>query len=123
MSYDPELEASLTGNSKTFPLKTAYSNGLCYIPLGRYYGDESIAWQLFDASDHMPMGKATVSLIAYGLKPDKDHVFIKDYAENQGMYEGLKIAGVIGEHTEGHPVELVMRDVYHCPINYDKLVG
>ena len=124
MSYDPELEASMTGNSKTFHLKTAWiHNEPVFIPLGQRYHDGSTAWQLIDANDYSPMAKATVCLVAYDLKPAEGHVFIKSYSENEGMYEGLKSSGIIGEHTKGHPVELVMRDVYHCPINYDKLVG
>ncbi len=124
MSYDPELEASLTGNSKTFHLKTVWiHNEPVFIPLGQRYHDGSTAWQLIDANDFSPVAKATVCLSSEGLKPRDGHVFIKDYAENEGMYEGLKNAGIIGECIEQLSVGHIIRGVYHCPINYDKLVG
>lgn len=129
MSHEDELNdpwhyATVTGNSKDFHLRTAYiKSERCYIPLGRQYADGSTAWQIISSDDHSPMATATVCLSAYGLTPKHGHVFIKSYSENEGMYEGLKSLGIIGEHIECLSVGHVIQGVYHCPINYDKLVG
>ena len=55
------------------------------------YGTGNPAVRLLDAEDGMPVATATTNID--GL--DSDEVAIKDYSENEGMYETLLNAGVI----------------------------
>lgn len=55
------------------------------------YGTGNPAVRLLDIEDGMPVATATVNID--GL--DSDEVAIKDYSENEGMYDALLKAGVI----------------------------
>jgi hypothetical protein len=114
---------TLTGYSKTFPIKTKYSTYQVYIPLGRFYGDGSIAWEMLDAASHEAIATATVCMQAYERKPKSEHVFIKNYSENEGIYESLLARGIIGEAIEWLDAGYAIKGVAHCPVNFDKLIG
>ena len=55
------------------------------------YGTGNPAVRLLDAEDGMPVATATTNID--GL--DSDEVAIKDYSENEGVYDALLNAGVI----------------------------
>jgi hypothetical protein len=55
------------------------------------YGTGNPALRLIDIEDGMPVATATVNLD--GL--DSDEIAIKDYSENEGVYDALLNAGVI----------------------------
>ena len=55
------------------------------------YGTGNPAVRLLDIEDGMPIATASVNID--GL--DLDEVAIKDYSENEGMYDALLKAGVI----------------------------
>ena len=60
--------------------------------------DGSTALVLFDPVTGELVAKATVCMSGYDLLPtNQRHVFIKDYSENEGMFEALQRAGVIDE--------------------------
>ena len=62
----------------------------CEIQIEKYqFGNKVI--RLVDAEDGMPVATATTNV--KGLLPDE--IAIKDYSENEGMYETLLNAGVI----------------------------
>lgn len=59
----------------------------------RQYGNGRVALQLVDAEDGSPIVTATVNLPDIPAGPNQ--VFIKDYAENEGMLAALLAAGVV----------------------------
>jgi len=63
---------------------------ICDVIIQRY-GTGNLAIRLLDAEDGMPVAVATTN--ANGL--DLDEVAIKDYSENEGMYETLVENGII----------------------------
>lgn len=113
--------ASITSNSKEFRLKTKFINELAFIPLGRFYGDGSIAWELM-RPDGERLAVATVCMVDYGQKPKSEHVFIKNYSENIGVYEALHALGIVGEPYELLDAGYALGGVVHCPVNFDKLI-
>jgi hypothetical protein len=88
--------------------KTKYSNEPAYIKFGRYQ-DGSLAMELYTLETHEPLLRATVSLEEYGLKPDVDkhEVFIKNYSENDGVFQMLIDEGVITDTGRVHHLPLV----------------
>jgi len=66
------------------------------------YADGSTALLLTSPRGEQLM-TATTSLAAYGDTPQPGHVFLKTWSENEGIYEALLEAGVIGEFTRVIP--------------------
>jgi hypothetical protein len=64
----------------------------CELHFGKY-SNNRIAIQLVSADDTTPIAVATVNLPNEDL--GHDEVFIKDYAENEGMLAALVGAGVV----------------------------
>ena len=78
-------------------IKTKYIDELCELHWA-IYPNTTIALLLRNAETGEPLGKATVALEAYQYSDiwnPKTDIAIKDYAENQGMVEGLEEAGII----------------------------
>lgn len=46
----------------------------------------------------------SVNLAGYGISADEGNVLIKDYSENEGMFEQLVDNGVIGEQIREHTI-------------------
>lgn len=63
--------------------------------LKRKYGNGRPAVQLMDAEDGSPVATATINLP--DVKLQENEVIIKDYSENEGMYNALTSAGIISE--------------------------
>ena len=61
----------------------------------RKYTNNRTAIELIDTEDHMPYIIATVNIPTSSI--EEDEVIIKDYSENQGIYDVLVKAGVISE--------------------------
>lgn len=68
-----------------------FANSKCSIKIGRYYNDNT-SIQLYDTEDGMPVATASVN-VKEKLLPEE--VIIKDYSENEGIYNALLKAGVI----------------------------
>ncbi len=68
--------------------------GTYTLQLGRYRVDQSPAIILIDAGG-LPAMKATVCLVGQHLTPDEGCVFIKDYSENEGIFDALCKAGIL----------------------------
>ena len=81
--------------AKTFCFTTKYCNDYGVVALG-HYGDNSLAIRLMTVYGQ-PLATPTVNLQQHGEKPADGNVFIRDYAENEGMYECLKQLGIVGE--------------------------
>lgn len=61
------------------------------------YTDGSLALRFTSLENGYPLATATVCLVDYNVAPAPGNIFIKDYSENEGMYECLKATGVVGE--------------------------
>lgn len=70
-----------------------FKKWVCHPRYGHYRNDRK-ALQLVDAYDGGPVATATVNL-ADEVPTSQDHVFIKDYSENEGMTNALIDAGLI----------------------------
>lgn len=86
----------------------------CKVVFGKYPNGRT-AIQLFDSTTNEPIATATVNIPEAKLADDE--VIIKDYSENDGIYDCLLLAGVIdGVHRfvqAGHEYALV------CGLNKD----
>jgi hypothetical protein len=98
-----QATANTNSNATAFPT-VKFRNWTCNVNVARY-GNGRLALQLVsaveDISDDLfigsPIATATINL------PDdaqaENEVFIKDYSENEGMYDALFEAGYVGEIT------------------------
>lgn len=76
-------------------IKTKYFEGQV-VPRWATYVDGSPALQLYTPSGELVM-TATVCLAEYGDMPAPGHIFLKTWSENEGIYEALYAAGIVGE--------------------------
>ena len=77
-------------------IKAKYIDEDCEVTFGRYASGE-IAIQLLCPITGEPWAKVTASCVPYGL-PEVDYnkeIYLKDYAENQGMRAAMHDAGLI----------------------------
>lgn len=65
----------------------------CDVYVARYQEGGRLAIELVDREDGMPYTRATVNLPDDPLGPDE--VFVKDYAENEGVLDALEAAGLV----------------------------
>jgi len=106
----------MEGTHAVIHIKTAYIDDDAVIAKGRY-ADGSTALLLSDAETGEQLAKATVCMVEYGEKPrDENHVFIKDYAENQGMVAALQDAGVIGKVLRSLDAGYAKLGVHECKL-------
>lgn len=78
------------------------------------YADGSTAIQIFDLDGCI---EATATVALPDRTPDKGNVFIKNWSENEGMYNALVEAGVIGEKVRD--VRAGFATAYECPLNVE----
>jgi hypothetical protein len=103
-------------------VQTKYFTGLCKFAFSHYVADNSIAVTLVDNDTGEMITKATVCLSDYGKKPAiGSHIFVKDYAENEGLYQGLLDAGVVGEFVFKHSEGPYKATIYECPLTQESL--
>lgn len=96
--------------------RTKYSNyPTAYIGRG-FYHDGSTALMVY-TEDGEPICKATVCMSDSGEKPADGNVFIKDWAENEGVMASLQAAGVIGEVIRSVPAGFC--EAQECPLLID----
>ena len=75
-------------------MKVTFNNWDCILEK-KTYPNNRIALQLIDAEDGSPVAMVTVNLPNEQLNDNE--VLIKDYSENEGMYQALVDAKVISE--------------------------
>lgn len=73
-------------------MKVKYKKWNCIVLWGMYRENNNIAIQLIDEKTKELVSVATTNT---GFKDDFPEVQIKDYSENEGMWEALVDAGVI----------------------------
>ena len=94
--------------------RTKYVNETGILIQRAQYDDGSTALLLKTAYGE-PLAHPTVSVVASGETPSEGNDFIKDYAENKGMWKALHDAGVVGNVVR--IIELGSdADVYECPL-------
>lgn len=69
------------------------------------YGNGRPALVLLEQSTYEPIATATINMPEVKLKPKE--IIIKDYSENNGMYQALRDAGMIGPATGAVPTGYV----------------
>ncbi|MBE9071226.1 hypothetical protein [Microcystis sp. LEGE 08355] len=67
----------------------------CLVIVSKYLKGGFPAIYLIDANNGEQIAKATVNLIDYGIEPEPNHCYLKDYSENQGIVEILAGARVV----------------------------
>lgn len=79
---------------KRFPFKTMYGDarGYGYIVEKTYSSPNNLCLEVHDSEG--PLLIATTNIAGYHC--DSGNVLIKNWSENQGVYEALLAAGVIG---------------------------
>ncbi|QGJ90091.1 hypothetical protein HWC80_gp051 [Mycobacterium phage Indlulamithi] len=97
------------------PMRTKYVREDHALLKSNVYVDGSKMIQVFSAIGE-PLLTATVCLEAYGEKPDEGNVFIKTWSENEGVFEALHKAGVIGNAVRMIPVGGHDAQVAECPL-------
>lgn len=60
------------------------------------YQDGSTALEVY-SSEGEPLSRVTVCMAGYDETPRDGMVFIKDYADNEGVFEALHEAGIVGQ--------------------------
>ena len=72
--------------------KVRFKEWDCFVVFEKYStGNHAI--QLIDADDGTPVATASVNVPELDLEPNE--VVIKDYSENEGVYEALLQAGIV----------------------------
>jgi uncharacterized protein (DUF2147 family) len=95
------------------PFKTKYINEVGLLIDKARYNDGSTALILKSAFGEQ-VAIATVSLAENGEKPDEGNVFIKNWSENEGVFDALHKCGVIGKCVRRVPVANV--DALECEL-------
>ena len=79
-------------------MKINFNQWECEVLIKKYPLNNRTAIELVDAEDGSPVAMATVNFPDEPLNDDE--VLIKDYSENEGMYQALVDAKVISEAIE-----------------------
>jgi hypothetical protein len=96
--------------------KTKYINEPRGIKIAKsFYNDGSIAL-ILKSIEGEQLCIATINLAQYGEKPEPGNVFIKNYSENEWVWEALHKAGIVGDAVRIIEVGQFMSDVVECPL-------
>lgn len=74
------------------PITVDFQGFECHVVMERYQSG-GLSLRLIDAADPCPVCRATSNLI--DSRPAKDEVFIKNYGENEGVFQVLTEAGLL----------------------------
>ena len=76
-------------------MKVKFKEWDCIVQFSKYTQNNRIAISLIDAEDGEPIAKATLNLNEIPL--EKNEIIIKNYSENEGIYDCLVEAGIISK--------------------------
>lgn len=94
-----------------FQFQSKYIDGVeASIREDRYLHNDSVRLTLFDANADELLCVATVMIMGYNPAPGC--VFIKNWSENEGVYEALFSAGVVGPIIRKIPAGYT--EAYEC---------
>ena len=89
-----------------------FKEWVCELQFGKYHGNDRIAIELVDHKTYEPIAFATVNVPEIPLK--ENEIIIKDYSENQGMFQALFNAGIVKLNRIDTQSEWV--DFYICEL-------
>lgn len=92
-------------------IQIQFKEWTCTLSFAKYSNGRT-AITLSDAEDFMPIAKATVNIPEAHLEDDE--VLIKDWSENEGIYQALVKAGVISKLIETVPSGYA--DAFKCKL-------
>lgn len=97
---------------RKFQFKTLYGKprGMAYIVEKTYSNPSNLCLEVYDYKTGEPICIATTNIAGYHCDPG--HVLIKNWSENEGVYEALLAAGVIGPVVRKVPTGFVT--AYEC---------
>ena len=93
-----------------FRLKTKYADCTAYVVEKTYSQPNNLCLEIHDFHSDEPLLIATTNVAGYVCDPG--HVLIKNWSENEGIYEALLKAGVIGPVVRRVPTGFV--EAYEC---------
>lgn len=96
--------------SMYFPFKTKYEDCTAYIVEKTYSSPSNPCLEIHDAVKFGVLCIATTNIAGYRCPPG--YVLIKNWSENEGVYEALLAAGVIGPVEKHVPTGFVT--AYEC---------
>lgn len=91
--YGKEIDLDELPESENGKKLVRFKEWICELQFGRYHGNNRIAIELVDYKTYEPIAFATVNVPSIELK--ENEIIIKDYSENQGMFQALFNAGVV----------------------------
>ena len=79
------------------PKKVKFKQWNCVVVKSKYIENDLIALVLKEEETGEPVATASVNIVDYDMSEEsaKDHTFIKDWSENQGMLKALTEQGVV----------------------------
>jgi hypothetical protein len=95
---------------KFFPFKTKRDNCTAYVVEKTYSSPSNLCLEIHNFNSMTPLCIATTNIAGYHCDPG--NVLIKNWNENQGVYEALLAAGVIGPVIRKVPAGYV--EAYEC---------
>lgn len=87
-----------------------------FLQQSEYYNNKAIHLSIFDANSGEQLCVATAN--GQGQRPDEGNVYIKNYSENEGVYEALLAAGIIGPVIRKVPAGFT--HLYECEYLWGK---
>lgn len=91
--YGKEIDLDELPESQNGKKLVRFKEWVCEMQFGRYHGNDRIAIELICHNTGESVAFATVNVPNISLK--ENEVIIKDYSENQGMFQALFNAGVV----------------------------
>jgi hypothetical protein len=80
-------------------MKVKFKEWDCIAKFGKYPSTNQNYIQLIDSEDGFPVATASINMPGLDLLPNE--VIIKDYSENEGMFDTLVNAGIIKKTNKG----------------------
>lgn len=101
----------------TIPVKTKYvQEEAATVWLSKYTSDD--VWALLITDDmRQPLITATINMSGYGMIPADNHVFIKDYSENEGILRALIQGGIVLPAAQ--EINAGFASVHECELAFD----
>lgn len=91
--YGQEINLDELPESQNGKKLVRFKEWVCEMQFGRYHGNDRIAIELVCHNSGEPIATATVNVPGIELK--ENEIIIKDYSENQGIFQALFNAGVV----------------------------
>jgi hypothetical protein len=99
---------------KSFYIRTRYLDDHAVLFKGRYADGSTALRLLSDIGE--PLSTPTVCMVDYEAKPEEGNVFVKDWAENEGMLHALQNAGIVGPTIREIPAGPYGCIAYECKL-------